>query len=140
MLNSALHFRQLIQIYVGGRRAKTLECFFLREAALEPTIIDVEFQWGQGLKGLKRPPAPSMPAMPIKAKIAGNNPQPGGEGGAPFLFEFQQAPKAVAGKLLANIQITIGSRVRVGGGGTSGLIQDRAVPAQELLPGGMGIR
>ena len=140
MLNPVLHFSQLIQIYVRGCRAKTLECFFRREAALEPTIIDIELQWGQGLKRLKRPPAPSLPAMPVKAEIAGNNPQPGGKGGGPFLFEFQQAPKTVAGKLLANIQITIRSRVRIGGGGTGGLIQNWAVLAQELLPGDMGIR
>ena len=140
MLNPVLHFSQLIQIYVRGCRAKTLECFFRREAALEPAIIDVELQWGQGLKGLKRPPAPSLPAMPVKAEIAGNNPEPGGEGGSPFPFEFQQTPKAVTGKLLANIQITIRSRVRVCGGGTGGLIQDWAVLAQELLPCGRGIR
>ena len=75
-----------------------------------------------------------------EAQIARHYAQPGCKSCAPLRLEFQQATESIVCKFFADVQIAIGSRVLAGGADASGLVQNRAIYAEELCPAFTRIR
>src|SRR5438309_10624680 len=86
------------------------------------------------LKGLEGSVAPRPAAVPVKAEISRDDSQPSDEARSSCKLELQKPSKAIAGQLLANMEVTIRRCVFVGCTGSCRLIQDGTVRFQESCP------
>lgn len=68
-----------------------------------------------------------MAAMPIEAQVPRDNPKPRGEARISFRLEFQQASKMIVSESLADVEVTVRSRILVGSVGESDVIENRTV-------------
>ena len=83
------------------------------------------------LKGLEGSVAPRPAAVPVKAEISRDDSQPSDEARSSCKLELQKPLKAIAGQLLANMEVTIRCCVFVAGAGWTKKQKDGQVHMSE---------